>query len=184
MKTMQELIQETVEEVGTNCSPKEKERYQEILTKIIMQQMPPAEALGITPEVMSAIYNHAYRLYNSGNYHVAGVLFAFLVNLNSSDPKYLFGMAAADHMEKKYAEAIETYWACFALNMSNPIPLYHICDCCLKLEQPQDALYAIGLAVQLAGNEPKFAKLKQRAEMIQESLLKQAEKLRKEAGEE
>lgn len=123
------------------------------------------DTLGISDETAEGIYGQAYLLYNTGRYKDAGEIFRLLVMMNSTEPKYLIGLAACYHMMKEYQSASSTYNLASIVDPDNPIPFFHASDCYLQLGDKVSAASMLEMAIKRAGEKPQFATLKQRAEI-------------------
>lgn len=137
---------------------------------IVKKGMLPKDALGLSDAVVEGIYAQAYRLYNTGKYSEASHLFRMLVMLNTTESKYILGLAACFHMLKEYLNAVQTYSMCSILDPENPIPHYHASDCYVQMKDNLSAIIALDLTVQRAGNKPEYSKIKERALLTIESL--------------
>lgn len=171
METMEELITKAV--AKTTGTPEEKNKYKEILTKILAGNESPIKACGLTPEVLEVFYGFAQRLYASGKYKDAGLIFNLLTYLNVEEYKYVMGSAASAHMQKNYVDALTYYNSCFYLDPSNPLPNYHASDCYLKLNAPKLAIQCLDAAIAQAGDNPSYAKLKERAQLSKGAIQKE-----------
>lgn len=175
MKSIQATIQEMVEELGPKYSDVKKAEYKEYLRQIFEEGLPPIQVLDITPDMMEAIYGQAYRLYLSGNYRPASLLFALLLSLDPAVLRFNMGLAACHHMMKEYPQAIDSYMTAFCLDMKSPLPFFHVADCLQKDNNLEYAYFCLGVAAEIAGDDPKYAKLKERAKMMQKHLEKEIE---------
>jgi len=146
---------------------------EDIGNKIFKQGMLPKDALGLSDAIIEGIYAQAYQLYNTGKYTEASHLFRMLVMLNTTEVKYILGLAACLHMLKEYQNAVQTYAMCAILDPENSVPHYHSSDCYVQMKDYLSAIISLDLAVQRAGDKPEYAKLKERASMSIESLKKQ-----------
>ncbi len=174
-KGTEELIQEVMEGLGDRYSPSDKQQFETALRSVVVEGKPVVGLGGLSPELMENIYAHAYRLYNSGNYHEAGIVFALLVTLDMNNPKYYLGLAASFHREQAYLDAVECYLAVYCMDMTNPIPFYHLYDCWRNLGDGTNCLFALSMVIELSGNNPKYAKMKERCELMHASLVKELE---------
>ncbi len=170
MKATDELISTIVTEFGTSYTEKQKEQYSLVLHKIMDEGIPPADAMEIPPDLLNAIYGFAYRIYNSGNYLMASVMFALLVSLKPGVIKFHMGLGASFHLLKEYGKATECYLTCYIADLSNPLPFYHIADCCLKEGSNEAARTSLDFAIAIASADRKYDKLKERAEMMKSHL--------------
>lgn len=166
----EEVIHNAIEEIAADSSEEQKEEYKNVIKQIFHKDIPIAEALKIKPEVFEAMYAHAYRLYNSGNYQSACLLFAYLVTLDPGVAKYHMGQAASHHMLKEYGPAVDSYMTAFFIDMTNPLPFFHVADCLLKEKSIEGAYFCLGMAAGIAGENPKYDKIRDRAQMMQSTL--------------
>lgn len=177
MATIQNLIEETIVKVAPNCSEKDKKMYEEALKKMMLQAVPIDQVAGITSEMKGSLYAYAYRLYSTGKYKEALMIFSMLSILDGKNPAYPFGVGACHHMLKQYQDAMNAYVASYYLDLNNPLPFYHISDCYLKLNKPDYAAFSLGMVINIAGKEPKYAQIKERAQLTQSSLVKGLEQV-------
>jgi type III secretion system low calcium response chaperone LcrH/SycD len=177
MKTIEQLIQETVDEAMPNGTSEQKKAHMDSLKRMIEAgKTPSAKDLGVTPEILSSLYAFAYRLYTTGKYEDALALFAWLGLLDDLNPLYPFGMASCYHMLKQYDKAINSYLMTFALDTHSPLPFFHMADCYTKLNKPDFAIVSLGQVLRQAGEDPKYSSIKEKAVLMRDSLNKQAAK--------
>lgn len=172
VKTNRELIQEAVSQLG-DISEQDRKMHEETLVKIFEEGMLPSEAFGFTKEFMEALYSFGYRLYNTGKYKDAAVMFFFLVKLDPTDARMAFGLGAANHMLKEYRKAIDGYMLSYYLQNDYPIPFYHMCDCYLQLNDIMCAILSLRTAIRICGSEEKYKKLKERSRLMLNTLEEQ-----------
>jgi type III secretion system low calcium response chaperone LcrH/SycD len=178
MKTMEEIIHDTVESLELQNKKVNKPEFEAALKKVIMEGVPLNQVFEITPEILEQVYAHAYRLYNSGNYQDASVLFAFLISINSSNPKYYMGIASSFHRMRNYENAVECYIAAYHLDGTNPIPFYHLYDCWKNLNQLEECVFALTMALELSGDNPAYTQIKERSKLALEGLIQEIEQMR------
>jgi len=153
--------------------PKMESAFNELADKLFKQGLIPKDAMGISNTVLEGIYAQAYRLYNTGKYVEATHLFRMLILINPTEPKYVLGLAACFHMLKEYKNAIQTYTMCSILDPQSPIPHYHSSDCFIQMRDYLSAMLCLEMAINKAGEQPEYAKMKERAMLSLESLKKQ-----------
>lgn len=176
MKTIEELIKDTVEEVSPNSSPKEKMEYAAMLQKSIEEgRFPSKEEFGITPDMLTGLYASGYRLYNSGNYNDASIIFSILGLMDSKNSDYIFSLGACHHQLKEFKDALNYYMAAFYMDTRNPLPFFHIADCYIQMKKPGHAIFSLAMVIAQAGDNPNYAKIKQKAELIRNRLLNEVE---------
>lgn len=97
--------------------------------------------------------------------------------LSSLDPKnitYRIGTAASLHQNKEYQDAMQAYLMCVPLDPNNPIPMYHISDCCIQQKDPFRAVYFLKMSLAQAQKNPKkYNDLIKRINLEVASLIKQ-----------
>lgn len=145
----------------------------ELTDKMFKQGMTPKDSMGVTNRFLENVYAQAYRLYNTGKYIEATHLFRFLILMDSTEAKYVLGLAACFHMLKEYRNAIQTYTMCAILDPKNPIPHYHSSDCFIQMKDYISAILCLELTIKYAGDKPEYAKMKERALLSLESIKKQ-----------
>lgn len=167
--TVRQLIKDTVSKMSQRFPDEDPKKHEELLIKIFEEGKSPKEAMGFDDKFMEHLYADGYRLFQSGNYEDAKQIFLFLMKLNPSESKYAYGVGSCFQKQEEWQYAINAYMACMVADLSSPLPLFHVADCLLRLNSPSEALIVLKSAVDLA-NKPEHSALKQRAEMMIESL--------------
>lgn len=177
MKHAKQGIKKAIKETGEFIKNKEGKTFQELTGKSVQSCSAIKDVLGITDESAEGIYGQAYLLYNTGRYRDAAEVFRLLIMLNSTEPKYLIGLAACHHMQKDYQAAGSTYNLASIIDPDNPIPFFHASDCYLQLGDKASAAAMLEMAVTRAKGKPQYATLKQRAEITLDTLKKEITKI-------
>lgn len=151
----------------------------DLMKNIFNKGILPKEAMGLSDEMVEGIYGHSYRLYNAGQYREALQLFRLLIMLNALEPKYILGYAACYHMLGQYDNALIAYAVVAVLSPKDPMPPYHSFDCYTKLGIEDKALESLKEAYKKCGNQPQFAPLKERIQLILKNLKKDPEAITK-----
>lgn len=162
---MTKQIQELVKKTDLNLSKEDRLFLEEALSKVILNDELPKNALGITPEVMEAIYQQGYLLFQNGKYDDALIIFNVLRTLDINDSRYTFAIAACYHYKKEYLDAAANYLIYKEMKPLDPIPSYHLFDCYSKANIPLSALFYIQNALALADLDPKYAALKEKIKL-------------------
>lgn len=173
MKHAKQGIKKAVQGTGEFIGNANGASFSELTGKSIQSCNSVKDILGVTDESAEGIYGQAYLLYNTGRYRDAGEVFRLLVMLNSTEPKYLIGLAACYHMMKEYQSAGSTYNLASIIDPDNPVPFFHASDCYLQLGDKATAATMLEMAVKRALNKPQYATLKQRAEITLDTLKKE-----------
>ncbi len=169
-QNMNEAINEALDKLGEENSKEIAEAVGKISQNIFEKGMLPKDAMGLSDSMVEGIYGYAYRLYNSGKYKDASHLFRILIMLNPTESKYILGLAACQHMQQDYQNAIASYAFVGLIDPYNPLPHYHISDCYLKTNLPAMAQSELEQAVEKCGRKPQYALVKERAALMLESL--------------
>lgn len=159
-------------EVAKGTKENIKEAVNKVMDDVFEKGMLPKDAMGLTDSMVEGIYGHAYRLYNSGQYREASQLFRLLVMLDSTQQKYLMGLAACYHLLGEYDNALMTYSIAEVLDTSDPMPCYHSSDCYARLEEMDYALEQLEFAEEKCGTRPEYAHLKDRIHLTVKNLKK------------
>jgi type III secretion system low calcium response chaperone LcrH/SycD len=175
MKTVQEIIKETVEEMGAKLSAEEKKEQERMVTEMLVNGKFAKEAAGVSPECLEFIYGGTLRLYNSGQYPKAELMFQFLSLLDPSSFRFRMGIAACRHMQKKYGPALDAYGVCIPLDPKSPLPYYHAADCYIHMDALPMALRALELTITTAGEDPQYKKIAERSLAMMRSIIEKLE---------
>ncbi|MBA3721565.1 MAG: SycD/LcrH family type III secretion system chaperone [Parachlamydiaceae bacterium] len=155
----------------SQVDPKQFARsMKEVSDKLLKQGLPAKDAFGMSNQLLEGMYAQAYRLYNTGKYVEATHLFRLLILLDPIEAKYVLGLAACFHMLKEYKNAVQTYTMCAILDPKSPIPHYHSSDCFIQIKEYVSAMVCLELAIKKAGDQPEYAKMKERAILSLESI--------------
>lgn len=161
---------EKVAQLNKLASGPARDTIKTILFESINKGILPRHALRLEDDTMEAIYSQAYTLYNQGKYQEASYVFRMLMLLDYMTQKYILGLAACLHRMKEYKNAANIYMLCSTLDSTNPLPYYHSADCFLQLSMPEMASFALGMAMEIAKDQPQFSVIKERARLMKETL--------------
>jgi tetratricopeptide (TPR) repeat protein len=95
--------------------------------------------------------------------------------LDSTVSKYILGTAACLHRQKDFINAANLYLLCGSYEPNNPMPHYHSADCYIQLGALSLAILSLQMAIQAAADQPQYAILKERAELLKAGLTKEME---------
>lgn len=172
MKTVEEIIKETVAQMGAKLSEEEKKEQERIVTEMIVKGKFAKDALGISRECLEIVYGGTLNLYNSGQYAKAELMFQFLTLLDPTSFKYHMGIAASRHMQKRYDKALDAYAACIPLDPKSPLPYYHAADCCVHINDLPFALRYLEHCIWTCGVTPQYQKIAEHSLELMKSILK------------
>lgn len=172
MKHAKQGMKKAIKETGEFIAGANGPSFSDLTGKSIKSCHAIKDVLGISDESAEGIYGQAYLLYNTGRYRDAGEVFRLLITLNSTEPKYLIGLAACYHMMKEYQSAGSTYNLASIIDPDNPIPYFHASDCYLQLGDKASAATMLEMAIKRAGEKVQYTTLKQRAEITLDTIKK------------
>lgn len=148
-----------------------------VIGKMTMKALEKAtsikDVLGFKDESIEGVYGQAYLLYNTGRYRDASEIFRLLIMLNSTESKYLMGLAACYHMLKEYTSAASTYNLVSLVDPENPVPYFHASDCYIQLGDKVTAAIMLEMAIKRAKNKAEFSTLLQRSQITLDALKKE-----------
>lgn len=168
----EKVIKETIGKLGNKVSSNVKRQVETAVKKVLDGDLNPREAMGITPAHESALYKHAYNLFQSGQFKKARDIFYFLRSLDNFSYRYAFGEAACHQYLGEYNDAIAVYQYCISLDPSIPTPYFHQYDCFMKLNAHWAAYKALLLTIEWSKLDPSYSELEKRALLELESLKK------------
>jgi type III secretion system low calcium response chaperone LcrH/SycD len=176
MKSESRQIKKAVGALGAEVGSEKVNDLKAVAAKTITQGVMPKDVIGLSDTMIEGIYGQAYRLYNTGMYKDSGQLFRLLIVLNSTEPKYVMGLAACFHMMKEYKNAVSAYAMCGIIDSESPLPYYHSSDCYLHMNDSVSALIALEMSVRRAGDKPQYQTIKDRAMLTINTLKQEADK--------
>lgn len=120
------------------------------------------------------LYALGHSLYSQGRYQDAMKVFGFLVVHDHLEKRFMNAFASALQMCKQYEEAIKYYTMASVMDMSDPAPTFHTCECMIPLGMVVEAQQ--GLAMVLKQCKPgQHDALKDRAQALLSLLAKEAD---------
>lgn len=94
------------------------------------------------------LYAMGHNLYSQARYADATRLFGFLVMHNHLERRYILAYAAALQMTKDYGSAISLYTLAAIMDLTDPAPCFHTCECLAALGLKAQALEGLAMVVQ------------------------------------
>lgn len=155
-------------------SDKAKAKFndQKQILKLLADGKTPQQLVEFSDELMAKMYHVAYLLFEKKRYQDAADAFLFLSTLNSQNHDYWLGLGMATQMCHLYEEAIDAYELAALCDIASPVPYFYLAKCLFAIHDRKNALEALELAIETAGDQEEFAELKNQAEHAKEVLLK------------
>lgn len=180
-EVLHQMIKAAVNKLGAECPKEQKIAHAKLLVKIFEEGIIPREAMNISDEEISRIYSFAYQLFNSGQYAQALELFKMLLVLEPVENGFAVALGACYHRLHDYENALRCYMLGSALAPDDPLPLFYAYDCCMNLQNKVSAGIMLCNVIAKAGNDARYAKMKERSQALLDNLEKQLGK-KQEAG--
>lgn len=165
---LKDAVKKSAESIAKDASPD----ISKMANGVLSQSKSIKDVLGVSDDSVEGIYSQAYLLYNSGRYKDATEVFRLLIMLNSTEPKYLMGLAACLHMMKEYQNAAASYNLVATIDPNNPIPFFHASDCYFQVGDKLTGAAMLEMAIKRAGAKAEFATLVQKSKITLEALKK------------
>ncbi len=173
LEDLKTLVKTAVSKMGPQYSKEEKIAQAKILLKVFEQGIAPREAMNIPEEEIARMYSFAYSLFNTGQYANARELFKMLIMFDPFNQGFASALGVCHHRLKDYKNAARCYMLAASLDESDPLPLFYAYDCFDNLKERGSAAIMLCNVITRAGDNPKFAKLKERTELLLKALDKQ-----------
>lgn len=170
MEMMQKLMQQYIEKMDINLPEAERKKIIQMMIEIFDKGKSPREAIGFSTDMIEYMYNYGYRLYNMGNYQNAKEVFASLISFMPSEGRFFLALGASHHRLKEYNKAVDYYLVYGGLEPNNPIPYYYMYDCYYHSGFVDDALICLMEVIRRCGEDPIYAKLKERSQLMLDNL--------------
>lgn len=170
LEKAKQKVHAALEKFGDQIPPKAAPLIEETIAKMEVDHLLPAEALGFSPPIMELMYQQGYNLFQSGKYQDALKIFTILRQLDITEMRYSFAIAASYHYMKDYLDAAANYLIYKSMDPSNPLPSFHLYDCFMKADYPQSALIALEEARILAERDPQAMVLNEKIKLELEHL--------------
>jgi type III secretion system low calcium response chaperone LcrH/SycD len=156
--------------------PKGKEKeleqaFKGISDKIFTHSMTPKEAFRVSDDRIEGLYAEGYRLFTSGKFQKSIPLFEMLMLIDPTDTRFMLGMASALYGLNRYQEALFHYLGVSRLDEKAVEPLFYASECSLHLGEPNTALLFLEMALNRAGDNEEWARLKERALLMKRAII-------------
>lgn len=151
---------------------REKLKNKELLKKELASGKTAQEIMGFSNETMAKFYRAAYHLFENRHHADAANAFLFLVTLNPYNHDYWLGLGMSTQMCGDHEAAIDAYEMAAINDINSPVPYFYLAKCLFAIHDRENALQALDLALEYAGDNPEYADLKQQAKKARSLLVK------------
>ena len=111
------------------------------------------------------LYTLGHTAYEQARYADAVKVFSYLVMLDQFERRYMNALASSLHMTKNYEEAMKYYTFVAVMDMTDPLPTFHTCECMIgmgMLKEAHEGLVIVISQCKVASQDP----LKTRAQTL------------------
>lgn len=154
----------------TTQATTDTEKTSQIIESIMKNGTPIYQIKGLTKDHMEALYSYGYNLYNSGKFSEAEKIFLALCIYDHTTQKYWMAHGGSCQAQKAYDRALASYSFAALLDAKNPMPALRGFECHAAMKNYMMALAALEAVIYIAGNEPKYAEVKKKAEQLRSAM--------------
>lgn len=152
---------------GRVLSPEEMQaETQKVLKRMKDEGITLQQATGISDAFLEEMYSLAHAHYEQGNYKESLSLFQFLAGCAPSNFKFMLGLAANLHQMGEYEEALRGFTVALQIDESNPLPIYYMADCFMRLGNEKEAMPLYQAMVEAGKVCPEHRDLAQKSQLI------------------
>lgn len=151
-------------------TPEMEKTIEKALSAFVKEGIPLYKSLDIPEDLMEHYYTIAYNLYNVGNFKDALILLRNIYPKDGMNPRYAYGIAACYHQLQDVENAYLFYLITLYLDQEDPLPCYHLYDCCMKNGDHEMAKFALRQVIQRAKENSDYVKLVEAAKINLKSL--------------
>jgi type III secretion system low calcium response chaperone LcrH/SycD len=116
-----------------------------------------------------ALYALGHSLYAQARYPDAVKVFGHLVTHNHLERRFVKAFASSLQMAKNHKDAVHFHTMAWAMDMTDPVPLFHSCECLMAMGLRAEAREGLEVVVRQC-DEPKLDALKERAKALAAAL--------------
>lgn len=127
------------------------------------QKKPIKELIGISDQVVRALYRSAAQIYNDGHYQEAAAAFTVVSLMEVPAYDAWVGLGNAEFQCQRYQSALIAYAMAVWSDPSNPMSHFYSAHCYEALKQYENALNTLDIAMDVIKSNPKYASWMQKA---------------------
>jgi type III secretion system low calcium response chaperone LcrH/SycD len=131
------------------------------------------DMLGYDERDYELLYTIGHTLYVQGRCSDALKIFSLLLIHKPNERRFIKASAAALQVTKDYANAIRLYTIASVMDMTDPAPCFHTCECLLALGLRQEAAEGLAIVMQQCQGE-SLTHLRERAQALLDLLARPA----------
>ncbi len=120
----------------------------------------------VSDATLEKMYNAAKWIYEQNQFKEASDAFGFLTILNPTRHAFWYGLANSEFFNRNYEPALLAYAFCAEVNPSDPMCHLLSCRCYEAIQEVDNAINALDLALYVINDQQEYAGMKQ--EIMQE----------------
>ncbi len=164
------LLRERLSQMDDLFPNVKNEDVAETVIGLIQGTVQLKDVKGFSDESMEAVYALAYNAVQAGAFENAEKLFRFLVLFDNSEEKHWNGLGLSMFARENYEGALRAYSMAAFFNIDDPKSLIRVAECYVALADAEAAAGVLEGAIEVAGDAPQHAGVKQHAETLLELL--------------
>jgi type III secretion system low calcium response chaperone LcrH/SycD len=157
---------------NTSTTAVQPEQLAEQIAELLLHGGTLGSVYDYNDQDYEVLYALGHSLYAQGRYLDAMKAFGFLVMHNHLERRFMNAFASSLQMIKSYEEAIKYYTMASVMDMTDPAPTFHTCECMIALGMVQEAREGLPMVIGQC-TEAKHGPLKERAQALLDLLNKQ-----------
>jgi type III secretion system low calcium response chaperone LcrH/SycD len=165
-------MKENPQKIRISQEAKLKIKNKALCKKELSQGKSGQEMAGFSDEAMSTFFHAANTIFKEQRYQEAAEAFLFLAMLDQGRHEYWLGLGMATQMCHQYEAAIDAYEIAALCDITSPVAYFYLGKCLFAVHDRENALRALDLAIENAGEEERFVELKNQAIEAKNILLK------------
>lgn len=142
---------------------KKKLKDKQFLKKEFSAGKSGQEIMGWSDESMAEFYGAACKLFKYKRYTDSANAFLYLVTLNSYKYDYWLGLGMSTQMCQDFESAIEAYEMAVICELDNPVPYFYLAKCFFAINDRENAMNALDLALEYSEENEEFLELRSQA---------------------
>ena len=175
---MTNTLEEDMQLATDGPAPSDQAALAKMIELIMTKGATFRDAFQVSDEQMKALYARGYELQRQQKYQQAQQVFEYLCYLNHFDEAYWIALGFCREQQKQHQKAVQAYVMAGALDVDNPVPPLRCAECLMRMDRLAEARSAAEMAIRVAGDDPRYARRRERAEFLLKAIDKRRQKRR------
>lgn len=178
-KAIMQAVEKCLKDPLIPQDPKTQKMLRDTMKKVLEEGKTLGEAFDFSQDDLVTLYTFGYKLFESGKYKDAFLLFQMLSVFFPMNGALSLAMGTCHQRMKNWESAIEQYLVAAHLDKGDPIPYYYCYECYVQLEEPLYAGMMLRCVIDRCGDIPSFQAIKAKSELMLERVNQEAAKQKK-----